>query len=342
MCSIAPTTSEPIEIGIFLNSYRVPAWVYKSIENVLKGNAANLRLVVFNGNSSKRDRRHDSGKGAFSLSYRMYNWLDMLLFGRSSSPFRSMDVTSLVQSAEVIRIEPETESGCDTFKKNDIERIRSFRLDALLQFGFNRLTGDILQSAQYGVWAFQHSMPPAGFWEVAEARALTEAALYKVQESSGGAVLEKCAIATHELSPYRNRHMLYWASTSLLTEHIARTRYGSSPHLEISSPGTSNPRVPASDFRESAVPSITELLSFLCQLSIRGLSILAKRWAYLQGWSLLYDHDNSAKGCPDSYRKLIPPKDRFYADPHVVQHNGHFYVFIEEYIYKKKKGHISV
>jgi hypothetical protein len=338
MCSIALPASEPIEVGLFLNSYRVPAWVYTSIENMLKRNAANLRLVVFNENSPKGDGRHNRGKANFSLSYRMYNRVDMLLFGRPLNPFRSMDVSSLVQSAEVIRIEPETVRGCDTFKKSDIERIRSFRLDALLQFGFNRLTGDILNSALYGVWAFKHSISPAGFWEVAEARAITEAALYKVQESSGGAVLEKCAVATHQISPYRTRNMLYWASTTLITEHIARMK---SRGEELAKMASHNiPRVLDDDLQ--AGPRIKELLPFLWRLSKRAFDFLLKRWAYLQGWSLLYDHQDNANGNPDCFEKLIPPKDRFYADPHVVEHLGRFYVFIEEYVFKKKKGHISV
>jgi hypothetical protein len=39
---------------------------------------------------------------------------------------------------------------------------------------------------------------------------------------------------------------------------------------------------------------------------------------------------------------MVPPKDRFWADPHVILADGHYYIFVEEYIYREKKAHISV
>ena len=42
------------------------------------------------------------------------------------------------------------------------------------------------------------------------------------------------------------------------------------------------------------------------------------------------------------FKKIIPPKDRFWADPHVFFKDDIYYIFIEEYIYKKKKAHISL
>ena len=42
------------------------------------------------------------------------------------------------------------------------------------------------------------------------------------------------------------------------------------------------------------------------------------------------------------YKKILPPKDRFWADPHIITKDDNYFVFIEEYIYKKSKGHISL
>tara|TARA_B110000967_G_C18901733_1_gene576025 strand:- start:5455 stop:6915 length:1461 start_codon:yes stop_codon:yes gene_type:complete len=40
--------------------------------------------------------------------------------------------------------------------------------------------------------------------------------------------------------------------------------------------------------------------------------------------------------------KISPPKDRFWADPVVVEDKGKYYVFIEELLYKNKIAHLSV
>ena len=42
------------------------------------------------------------------------------------------------------------------------------------------------------------------------------------------------------------------------------------------------------------------------------------------------------------FKKIIPPRDRFWADPHVFFKDDTYYIFIEEYMYKKKKAHISL
>ena len=36
------------------------------------------------------------------------------------------------------------------------------------------------------------------------------------------------------------------------------------------------------------------------------------------------------------------PADRFWADPHVVERDGRYWVFLEEWIYATQKGHIAV
>jgi hypothetical protein len=43
-----------------------------------------------------------------------------------------------------------------------------------------------------------------------------------------------------------------------------------------------------------------------------------------------------------AFKKISPPKDRFWADPHVVYEEPTYYIFIEEYLHQTRKGHISV
>jgi hypothetical protein len=38
----------------------------------------------------------------------------------------------------------------------------------------------------------------------------------------------------------------------------------------------------------------------------------------------------------------MPPKEKFWADPHLIQVDGRYYIFIEEFVHAKNKGHISV
>jgi len=41
------------------------------------------------------------------------------------------------------------------------------------------------------------------------------------------------------------------------------------------------------------------------------------------------------------FKKIFPPKDRFWADPFVIFKDDLYYIFFEELMYKSNKGHIS-
>jgi hypothetical protein len=45
---------------------------------------------------------------------------------------------------------------------------------------------------------------------------------------------------------------------------------------------------------------------------------------------------------PYRFKSLLPPRDRFWADPFPVRANDRYYIFFEEWIYGQPRGHISV
>jgi len=63
-------------------------------------------------------------------------------------------------------------------------------------------------------------------------------------------------------------------------------------------------------------------------------------------WILLYSFDNKDSFSKSffRYKKIIPPADRYWADPCVVKKDDKYYVFFEEVFYTKgnEKGHICV
>jgi hypothetical protein len=63
---------------------------------------------------------------------------------------------------------------------------------------------------------------------------------------------------------------------------------------------------------------------------------------FLDQWILLFHRSENVPTSFSDFKKLVPPKDRFWADPHAIQIDNKYYIFIEEYIYSKQKGHISV
>lgn len=58
-------------------------------------------------------------------------------------------------------------------------------------------------------------------------------------------------------------------------------------------------------------------------------------------WQLLFDLNDSISEKINEFKKIIPSNDRFWADPFIVFIDNKYYIFFEEFIYKKNKGHIS-
>ncbi len=56
---------------------------------------------------------------------------------------------------------------------------------------------------------------------------------------------------------------------------------------------------------------------------------------------LMYDLQDQISTSFWRFKKIIPPKDRFWADPHVFFRDDTYYIFIEEYLYSTRKAHIS-
>jgi hypothetical protein len=67
---------------------------------------------------------------------------------------------------------------------------------------------------------------------------------------------------------------------------------------------------------------------------------------FIEQWQLRYQMSSQVPGTlrPNfkNFHKILPPKDRFWADPFVVEKDGKHYFFIEELEYTEGKGYISV
>jgi len=66
-----------------------------------------------------------------------------------------------------------------------------------------------------------------------------------------------------------------------------------------------------------------------------------KKLFFFEQWALLVARNDTSQPSWEDFKLLLPPKDRFWADPFLWQFNGEIYIFYEELPFKTKKGHIS-
>jgi hypothetical protein len=92
----------------------------------------------------------------------------------------------------------------------------------------------------------------------------------------------------------------------------------------------------------SNIAAIPLMAKYLTRLLARLILKIYNKMFRFNQWYLMFDLEQDIAKSLYRFNKIIPPKDRYWADPHVIQNNHEYYIFVEEYIYKNKKGHISV
>jgi hypothetical protein len=75
--------------------------------------------------------------------------------------------------------------------------------------------------------------------------------------------------------------------------------------------------------------------------AIRGM---ISRKLYMPQWIILFNLDKTDKLILNfkDFKRMMPPKESFWADPFVIERNNRFYIFIEEFVFTENKGKISV
>ena len=68
----------------------------------------------------------------------------------------------------------------------------------------------------------------------------------------------------------------------------------------------------------------------------------ASNLPYFYQWNILVNIDDKISTSFSKFKEIIPPKDRFWADPFVVHKDQKYHIFFEEFLNSKNKGHLSV
>jgi hypothetical protein len=333
-----------LKLGLLLDSYEAPAWLFRSLERIVNGDSAEIVAVFLN--ESGPQAPVSSGHGGFA--YRLFNRIDEKLFRREPDAFKPLDLRKLLSGVPALALKPLLQGEEDAFAPEDVARVRELGLDILVKLGFRRLGGKILSAARYGVWFYQPGDNttirggPPGFWEVAERRPATGATLMMADETApGGRAIYRSQFLTYPFSPARNRQTSSWSAASFLPRQLDLLyRQGEARFWQETA--RYNTGLDLYDGRQYQAPGNFESLKFYSRFFARQLFELYQRAFRLDTWYLMFALTNSSALAFADFKKIVPPKDRFWADPQVIWKDGKYFIFIEELLYQNHKGHLAV
>lgn len=347
MTNAANDSKRPLRIGLLVDSLTQPRWVSKIINDIQSSDFAEICLVVENqATSESLGRLQSYWKNRKYLLYALYNRIDNYVSLAEENAFEDVDVEESLSGVPVLGVMPVMKKFSDWFPDDAVETIRSYNLDVAISFGFRILRGEALRIAKHGVWSYHHGDNlvnrggPAGFWEVMDGSPISGAVLQVLSEDldNGEVISRGWSRTVDRFSVKGSKNNLYWRSSTFVMRKLKEL------YAEGKIASDANVFRPYYN-RLHKMPTNAELLPRLCKLTWSYAAQKARYSFFFDQWQLAYRFRNGPDDPNNSFYRfnyLIPPKDKFWADPFPVRFEGKYFVFFEEYLYKHDKAHISV
>lgn len=338
--------SEPLRVGIMLDGLSAPAWISQLLAQLNEDSRVSMVLVVVNAEARTSLTLAKVKRRLSGTLYRLYERLDRRIFRTSIDAFEMRDVAVLVDGATFIRARPERKGFVHRFDLATLDAVRKENLDVLLRFGFNILRGEILEVPRHGVWSYHHGDNrlfrggPPFFWEMFERQPTTGVILQILTEDlDGGYVIYRSSSATDLTSLSRGRNAAYWKGSHFVARCL-RDLYEDPLQFRESRRALQ----PSDPYKRGIyrTPTNLQMLHFLGKLTQHVLRRAVLKVLFKDQWCLgLRDRGAADTVESGAFRTVVPPRDRFYADPFVVSRGGSRQLLFEEFPYADGRGHIS-
>jgi hypothetical protein len=323
----------PLKLGVVLDSSPVPGWIYHLIEKLTSCSAIEALLLVLE-NDSKGTARSEGGP----VLFRCWAALDRWVRQAETDALRSRDWRLLSRSRSIPVLPLQTRDAIHLLD-GDIARIKEANLDLILYLGRDVPGAELSACASRGVWSVQNGATevPDQFWDIYEGNFVP---LYgpriMEQKQSRARVVYRSTATTYLLSLALNQNDAYWEIARVLVTQLSdpeRLR----TEVQLRSEANAN------QHEMSRTLSNLRMAGFLVQWTMRTLRHELTKRLFREQWSIVIQAkpDTQKMIVDHGFRIVRPPRDRFYADPFLIERDGRSYLFFEDYRFSSRKGLIS-
>ena len=328
-------------LGIVLDRLDIEAWQEAMLQKI-EADQAGTTVVILLCRELPRMRQANA---VLSL----YQLLDRRLFKYRPDAFKKRSIRTLLPEVPIVEFSLGAQGDGGTHL-SDAGRlmIESHRLDVILHLAASAPLPALGPMAGYGVWSILEGDQilfrggPPGFWELAENSPVIGSVL-RVERGSRerSHILASSFSRTHKLSLNKSRNITLWKAASFVPRALRElSKLGGKEFIRRLEQEEKNPRFQSGRVRSG--PGLVASLGFLFRQLWRTMAAFASRKLTIDQWMLAFSFGEKVNTSFWSYERIVPPKDRFWADPQVIRRNGEYFVFIEEYPYARRKGHVSV
>jgi hypothetical protein len=340
-----------LRVGVLCDGLCLAAWQVECLRKVRASGDAEIVLLVVN-DELPPPRRSFLQKLRRNLTNGMMLWraYERLILQRTARSMQPVDVEEEYADVPKLHCTPgrvgRFRHTCD---ERTIEAIQKHELDVLVRFGFNILTGDILDAAKYGVWSYHHGDPkkfrgvPPAFWEIHDNSPTTGVILQRLTETlDGGVVLQSARFQTIRTSLHQSVDHMFFGTTHFVAKSLSELR-----------------RDPQSIDRRAALedpgpiyhtPTTAPMLHFVDNRALAWVVDQYRSFFRHQQWTVglirvpvteLFERAlTGPRQCP-TIEWLPENRGRFIADPMTLGEDGNLVVLVEEFDWRTGLGHIA-
>ncbi|WP_431137544.1 glucosamine inositolphosphorylceramide transferase family protein [Psychroserpens mesophilus] len=328
-------TKHKLRIGLLLESNNLSSWSFSCIESLIHSEYAEIVLVIKNEILSEQNTAFSSKIN--QISYSVFRAIENKIHKPNPDALIKKNLNSILDNCK--------ERSSLTIETEDLKQ-----LDLIVQLDQNPIPKQLLQHVKYGIWSYyfgdytKERKGPVGVYELFENQIDTKVSLHIngtiVNEDS---VIYETSFSNDKLYCNRHANTIYWEAAHMLPRMI-KELYESEPDEFFKKwlDKYSNSKI--QKHQDYKFPSNFQTIKAVSKLYWKAFKGIIERRSYFEQWILLFQI-NSDKKRPKSFhnfKRILPPKDRIWADPFVIERKDTYYIFIEELLFSEPYGKIAV
>ncbi|MFZ5879723.1 MAG: glucosamine inositolphosphorylceramide transferase family protein [Chloroflexota bacterium] len=303
----------PLRVGFILPAETVPAWAARLIENTRSQLNVEGVCALLLG--------QESAPGGL---FRLFSRIDRRFFHPNPSPW---EPTRLPADLPLLRGDARV-------------HLESLRLDLLINLALTESPPELPALARLGMWTARDGRArivigaPVGWRELTFGERLTTC---QVEVTRGGAsqIAAQAVLATDPQSITRNQMRLLWRAASMLPRALGLLLHRGEADFFAAAP----PAAPAVPARSPNLLHLARLVPRQAHYTLR--KAWRKRFTSEQWRLMLARRGGNAPLRWEGFSPLVPPPDRLWADPCVIERDGKAYIFVEELLFSERRGAIN-
>lgn len=327
--------SESLKIGLIANSLNSPEWVHDVIRQVQNSGIMELKLVLIKPDKAGENNYSNiKASRLFSKLMSLYLYAEKTFVSVKQDSTKHADLSYLTKDIKTITIE-------DRITGEQKSEVAGLNMDVLLNIDQHSVPAELTSFFSLGVAYNEITYPDSEVnlpieWFVMNNYPCIEAKfLFWGNRHVSRKILSQLCFSQDSLFINRVKSQYFWKASLL-------TMRGLTEIYNLKNNGYYKNE--KNKFIERVFNK--EIYSLSCSMIIKHVLKYIKKEIdnkfHIRQWIILYNENSTGTEAIEDYKKIIPPKKNFWADPHVIKRNGSHFIFIEEYTYETSKGHLAV